>query len=85
MPFETADAEYLNSAEGDLNTMLRETAGTNATTYVDTYTPSEGHNACTPESTLWVEPIVPASPADPVHPDAYGEAAMANELEEAGI
>lgn len=83
MPFETADAEYLNSIEVDLNTMLSTAATANHDTYVDTYTPSEGHNACTPESTRWVEPIVPASPADPVHPNANGEAAMATELETA--
>ncbi|MGD0811896.1 MAG: SGNH/GDSL hydrolase family protein [Acidimicrobiales bacterium] len=85
MPFETADAEYLNSIEQDLNSMLQETAAANGATFVDTYTPSEGHNACTAESTRWVEPIVPASPADPVHPNANGEAAMASELELAGI
>jgi lysophospholipase L1-like esterase len=85
MPFETADAEYLNSIEQDLNTMLQTTAGANGATFVNTYTPSESHNACTPKSTRWVEPIVPASPADPVHPNANGEAAMAQELEQAGI
>jgi lysophospholipase L1-like esterase len=85
MPFETADAEYLNSIEQDLNTMLQETAQANSATFVNTYTPSEGHNACTAESTRWVEPIVPASAADPVHPNANGEAAMASELEQAGI
>ena len=85
MPFETADAEYLNSIEQDLNAMLQATATANGATFVDTYTPSEGHNACTPESTRWVEPIVPASPADPVHPNANGEAAMAQELEAKGI
>jgi lysophospholipase L1-like esterase len=40
---------------------------------------------CTAESTRWVEPILPASPADPVHPNANGEAAMASELEQVGI
>jgi len=85
MPFETADAEYLNSVEEDLNTMLQATAGSNGATFVNTYTPSESHNACTPESTRWVEPIVPGSSADPVHPNANGEAAMASELEQAGI
>jgi lysophospholipase L1-like esterase len=85
MPFETADAEYLNSIEQDLNSMLQTTAAANGATFVNTYTPSEGHNACTAESTRWVEPIVPASSADPVHPNANGEAAMASELEQAGI
>jgi len=85
MPFETADAEYLNSVEQDLNSMLATTARANGAKFVDTYTPSEGRNACTPESTRWVEPLVPASSADPVHPNANGEAAMATELEQAGI
>jgi lysophospholipase L1-like esterase len=85
MPFETADAEYLNSIEQDLNTMLQTTAAANGANYVDTYTPSESHNACTAESTRWVEPIVPGSSADPVHPNANGEAAVAGELEQAGI
>jgi lysophospholipase L1-like esterase len=85
MPFETADAEYLNSIEQDLNSMLQATAVANGATFVDTYTPSESHNACTAERTRWVEPVVPASPADPVHPNANGEAAMASELEQAGI
>ena len=85
MPFETADAEYLNSIEQDLNSMLQTTAAANGATFVNTYTPSETHNACTAESTRWVETIVPASSADPVHPNANGEAAMASELEQAGI
>jgi lysophospholipase L1-like esterase len=85
MPFETADAEYLNSIEQDLNSMLQQTAAANGATYVDTYTPSESHNACTAESTRWVEPIIPGSAADPVHPNANGEAAMASQLEQAGI
>jgi len=85
MPFETADAEYLNSIEQDLNSMLQETAEANGATFVNTYTPSEGHNARTAESTRWVAPIVPASPADPVDPNANGEAAMASEVEQAGI
>ena len=73
MPFETADAEYLNGVEQDvLNTMLQATAGSNGATFVNTYTPSESHNACTAESTRWVEPIVPGSSADPVHPNANG-------------
>jgi lysophospholipase L1-like esterase len=85
VPFETGDAEFLNSIEQDLNSMLQATAVANGATFVDTYTPSESHNACTAESTRWVEPIVPDSPAGPVHPNANGEAAMASELEQAGI
>jgi lysophospholipase L1-like esterase len=83
MPFETADAQYLNGIEKDLNAMLQTEAAANGATYVDTYTPSESHNACTAESTRWVEPIVPGSSADPVHPNTNGEAAMGAELKAA--
>ena len=83
MPFETADAEYLNGVEQDLNMMLAAQAKSAGATYVDTYTPSESYNACTSKSTRWVEPLVPASPADPFHPNATGEAQMALLLEKA--
>jgi hypothetical protein len=83
MPFETSDALYLNQTEVELNTMLASAAGANSATYVDTYTPSMSHNACTSEANRWIEPIVPASPAYPVHPNANGEAGMAQALETA--
>lgn len=83
MPFETGDAQYLSQTEVELNTMLSNVASANGATYVDTYTTSVSHNACTSKANRWVEPIVPASPAYPVHPNANGEAAMAQLLEAA--
>ncbi len=80
MPFETNDALYLNQTEVELNQMLANEASANQDVFVNTYTPSVTHNACTPEATRWVEPLVPASPAYPVHPNASGEAAMAGTL-----
>ena len=32
---------------------------------------------CEPEAKRWIEPLVPASPAAPAHPNAAGEQAMA--------
>ena len=81
MPFETSDALYLTQTEVELNQMLAKEASAYGDTYVDTYTPSVSHNACTSEANRWVEPLVPASPAYPVHPNATGEAAMASPLE----
>lgn len=83
MPFETADAQYLNGVEQYLNTALANAASGAGATFVDTYTTSEGYNACTSASTRWIEPIVPSAPADPVHPNANGEAHMAALLEAA--
>jgi len=80
MPFTLTDAAYLRSVEVDLNAMLASVAARNGATYVDTYDPSTTHNACAPESTRWVEPVLPEGAA-PVHPNAAGEAAMASMVE----
>jgi hypothetical protein len=77
MPFTYTDAPYLRAKEVELNSTLADVAAANGAQYVNTYTPSTGHNACTPEGRRWIEPFVPASPAAPAHPNAAGEAAMA--------
>jgi hypothetical protein len=46
--------------------------------YVDTYTPSEGHDACSAKATRWIEPLIPSSPAAAVHPNERGERGMAD-------
>jgi hypothetical protein len=80
MPLTLTDVPYLRGEEIRLNAMLATEAAANSATYVDTYTPSTGHNACTAESIRWVEPFKPDSSAAPVHPNAAGEAAMAKIL-----
>ena len=49
-------------------------------TFVDTYTPSIGHDACQHSGTKWVEGLIPTSAAVPMHPNALGEQAMAREI-----
>lgn len=83
MPMTTGDVAYLNGVERDLNGMLEREADENGATFVDTYEPSVGHDACQPESARWIEPAVPSSPAAFVHPNAAGEAAMASVVERA--
>jgi hypothetical protein len=78
-----SDVPYLRAKEGQLNAMLQTAAKSNGATYVDTYGPSINHSACASESSRWVEPIVPAAWAAPVHPNANGEAAMAAILQRA--
>jgi GDSL-like Lipase/Acylhydrolase family len=83
MPLTTGDVSYLNGVENDLNSMLQQQAEANGATFVDTYDPSIGHDACKSESVRWVEPVIPSTDAISVHPNAAGEAAMAKAVEAA--
>lgn len=78
VPFAFQDVPYLRQKEKDLNTMLaQQAAATSFTTLVDDYTASIGHDACKSPTVRWVEPLVPANPAAPFHPNARGEAGVA--------
>jgi lysophospholipase L1-like esterase len=79
----TGDTSYLNSVELSLDSMLRTAAQDNGATYVDTYTPSIGHDACQSESTRWIEPLVPGSASAPFHPNAAGQQHTAADVEAA--
>ncbi|WP_380280588.1 SGNH/GDSL hydrolase family protein [Kitasatospora purpeofusca] len=85
----TKDTAYLDNVERALNSMLRRVAEGNGATYVDTYTPSIGHDACQSAATRWVEPLVPAGSFAPFHPNAVGQqrtaAAVEAALRDAGI
>ena len=83
MPLTVTDVPYLYNVNVELDSMLATEAGGNGATYVDTFTPSESHNSCALPGNRWVEPIIPATSAAPVHPNAAGEAGMARALETA--
>ena len=72
------DVAFLNTEEILLNNMLRQRAKAARAVYVDTYTPSLGHDACADPADRWIEPLIPASPAAPFHPNARGEKGMAD-------
>ncbi|MER5179996.1 SGNH/GDSL hydrolase family protein [Streptomyces sp. NPDC002896] len=72
------DVTFLHAREQQLNAMLRKRAEAAGARYVDTYTPSEGRDACSAEDTRWVEPLIPRSPAASVHPNERGERGMAD-------
>ncbi len=79
IPIAPDDVPYLRGIEKALNGMLASTAKANRAKYVDTYTPSIGHDACQVLTTnRWVEPLVPNQPAAPVHPNTAGEQGIAN-------
>ena len=45
---------------------------------IDWYRASIGHDACKPPAVRWVEPLVPANAAAPVHPNLLGMIGAAN-------
>jgi lysophospholipase L1-like esterase len=83
VPIAYGDVAYLRQTEQELNAMLAAEAASYGDVYVDTYTPTIGHDVCRAVGTKWIEGLVPTSPAAPFHPNALGEAAMARALEAA--
>jgi hypothetical protein len=83
MPITVGDAAFLNRLEQDLNAMLRSQAEATGVTFVDTFTPSLGHDSCQAADVRWIEPFIGANGALFVHPNASGEAADARDMEAA--
>jgi GDSL-like Lipase/Acylhydrolase family len=65
------------------NKNLKAEAKANGAIFVDTFKPSEGHNACTPIGTRWIEPLIGSLTGVPVHPNATGEENDAFDVEQA--
>jgi lysophospholipase L1-like esterase len=82
-PIAYGDVSYLRATEKRLNAMLAAQAAANGAQYVDTYTPTIGHDICQLPGTKWIEGAVPLAAAAPFHPNAQGEAAMAAAVESA--
>jgi lysophospholipase L1-like esterase len=78
VPISWGDTSYLRGIEKSLNQMLVSVATANNASYVDTYTPTIGHDYCKSSGTRWIEGLVPGTSAAPFHPNAAGEQAMAN-------
>jgi lysophospholipase L1-like esterase len=77
------DIAFLDQEELGLNGVLRDVAHAAGDGYVDTYTPSEGHDACSAPGSRWLEPLLPSAAAAPLHPNAAGERGMADAVVEA--
>ncbi|MFD8598846.1 SGNH/GDSL hydrolase family protein [Kitasatospora sp. NPDC059646] len=71
------DVEFVGAQEQQLNAMLRRRAEAAGVGFVDTYTPSLGHDLCEPQDTRWIEPLSAAAGLAPIHPNALGEQGMA--------
>jgi lysophospholipase L1-like esterase len=72
------DIAFLNREEVRLNGVLEQAARAAGDGYVNTYTPSQGHDACSPPASRWLEPLLTSAPAAPLHPNATGERGMAD-------
>jgi hypothetical protein len=80
VPFAFGDVPYLRGIEIDVNQMLAAAAAANGATFVDTYTPTIGHDACQAPNVKDVEGLVPTSPAYPFHPNERGQQVMADQV-----
>ncbi|AUG81487.1 lipase [Kitasatospora sp. MMS16-BH015] len=77
MPIAAGDIPYLRDLQTHLNAAVRQAAADTGSTYVDMSAASDGHDACQPIGTRWVEPVLFGTNYVPVHPNSTGEAAMA--------
>ena len=76
VPITPGDAAYVRGILADLNTRIQRSARAGDATYVDTYTPTVGHDFCQVPGKKWIEGIILTAPAYPVHPNALGSAAL---------
>jgi lysophospholipase L1-like esterase len=77
VPITNGDIAYLRGIELQLNAMLATDARAASVSYVNTYTPTIGHDFCQRESVRDVEGLLPGSWTLPFHPNARGQAAIA--------
>ncbi|MDG9717275.1 SGNH/GDSL hydrolase family protein [Streptomyces sp. DH24] len=79
MPIASGDVPYLRAIQAHLNAVVARAAGETGATYVDFSRTSEGHDACKPSGTRWIEPLLFGQNVVPVHPNALGESRMAEQ------
>lgn len=77
MPVAKGDVPYLRSLQRTLNDAVRRAAAATGSTYVNLNRVSDGHDACQPIGTRWVEPVTQGTNPVIVHPNQLGEARMA--------
>ena len=77
VPISIGDVPWLVNQQMVLNDAVRRAAAATGALYVDTFAPSAGRDACAPVGTRWMEPVSTPINAVPLHPNATGEAAMA--------
>ena len=64
---------FRNKVQKVGNKEIKEGALANGAIFVDTFKASEGHNACQPVGTRWIEPLFNSLTGVAVHPNAIGQ------------
>jgi len=77
MPVAEGDVAYVRGIQATLNDAVRRAAAAAGASYVDMNKVSEGHDACQPIGTRWIEPVLQGTNPVVVHPNALGEQQMA--------
>ncbi|MBS2551555.1 SGNH/GDSL hydrolase family protein [Catenulispora sp. NL8] len=77
VPVAVGDVPWLHGIQQKLNDMLAQEAAENGALSVNPNGVT-GRDACQWPWTRWVEPVIPAQPAAPVHPNPAGQQAVAN-------
>jgi lysophospholipase L1-like esterase len=77
MPVASGDVPYLRHLQATLNDAVRRAAAATGASYVNLNTVSNGHDACQPAGTRWVEPVLFGTNPVIVHPNPLGESQMA--------
>jgi lysophospholipase L1-like esterase len=79
MPIAMGDVPYVVDWAETLNSAVEKAAVETGSRFIDMSTSSLGHDACQLPGTRWIEPLSNPINAFPVHPNATGEAAMAEQ------
>jgi lysophospholipase L1-like esterase len=81
-PWYPKDLEWFRNKVQKLgNKMIKAGAKANGAIFVETFKPSEGHNACAGVGTRWIEPLIGSLTGVAVHPNATGEQQDAFDVE----
>lgn len=80
LPISLGDVPYLNDIQATLNGVVEKAAAETGARFIDMAEASEGRDACQAPDVRWIEPLVEPINAQPVHPNAAGQAGMAEEL-----
>ncbi|MFC7791041.1 SGNH/GDSL hydrolase family protein [Streptomyces cinereoruber] len=79
-PIWDVDATYIQGAVDHLSATLRTTARQHGATFVDTYSLGVGHDSCAAPAERYMEGLVPAHVALPLHPNANGSKVIGSAL-----
>ncbi|GHJ36750.1 SGNH/GDSL hydrolase family protein [Streptomyces sp. TS71-3] len=80
LPIASGDVPYIRDLQTHLNDAVRRAAQETGAVFVDFSGASEGHDACAPIGTRWIEPVLGGTNYVPVHPNALGERRMAEQV-----